>query len=108
MLQIPMPRVCVEKGLMKLSPDKNRESQIMYEILAYLTENPDAGDTMEGIVEWWLLEQTIKRETEKVKDALDELVARGFITERKGRSSLTYYRINRRKYRNTWTNTCFY
>jgi hypothetical protein len=101
MLQMSMPEVCVENGLMKLLPlpYKNFDSQIMYEILAYLAENPDAGDTMEGIVEWWLLERTIKRETEKVKDALDELVAQGFVTERKGSSSLTYYRINRRKYR---------
>ena len=85
---------------MRLSPGKNLDSQVKYQILAYLAENPDAGDTMEGIVEWWLLAQTIKRETEKVKDALDELVARGLITERKGRrSSPTYYRINRRKYK---------
>jgi hypothetical protein len=27
-----------------------------YEILEYLLRNPDAGNTIEGIVEWWLLE----------------------------------------------------
>ncbi len=75
------------------------ESQIAYEILAYLADNPDAGDTMEGIVEWWLLEQRIKRETEKVREALTELVAKGFISKREGKTSGTYYRINRRKYR---------
>jgi hypothetical protein len=84
---------------MRSSPAKILDSQVKYRILAYLAENPDAGDTMEGIVEWWLLEQTIKRETVKVKDALDELVAGGLITERKRKSSPTYYRINRRKYK---------
>src|SRR5918911_1556857 len=28
--------------------------QIAYNILAYLAENPDAQDTMEGIIGWWL------------------------------------------------------
>ncbi|MGH7889531.1 MAG: hypothetical protein ACRENF_03165, partial [Thermodesulfobacteriota bacterium] len=75
------------------------ESEIKYEILAYLSDNPDAGDTMEGIVEWWLLEQRIKREAEKVKNALSELVAKGLIIENKRKSSGAYYRVNRRKYR---------
>jgi hypothetical protein len=72
---------------------KNVESEIVYEILAYLVENPDAGDTMEGIAEWWLLEQRIKRGTDKVERALDELVAKGFILERKGENSRIHYRI---------------
>ena len=84
---------------MKLSPDKNVESQIIYEILAYLAENPDAGDTVEGIVEWWLLEQKIKRETDRVEEALAELVAKGLVLERKGENSRTYYRIDRSKYK---------
>lgn len=84
---------------MKLSPDKNVESQIIYEILAYLAENPDAGDTVEGIVEWWLLEQKIKRETDRVEEALAELVAKGLVLERKGENSRIHYRINQSKYK---------
>jgi len=74
------------------------ESEIEYEILAYLSDNPEAGDTVEGIVEWWLLEQRIKSETEKVKNALSELVAKELIIESKRKSSAPYYRVNRRKY----------
>jgi predicted transcriptional regulator len=73
------------------------KSQTAYEILAYLAEHPDAQDTLEGIMEWWLLEQEIRRETAKVKEALAELVAKGLVLERKGKGARIYYRVNRRK-----------
>jgi hypothetical protein len=43
-------------------------------------------DTLMGIVHWWMLEQNIKTETAKVKEALDRLVDEGFVVEllRKG------------------------
>ncbi len=49
-----------------------RKTQITYDILGYLAEHPGAQDTLEGIIEWWLLEQEIKRQTGKVKEALTE------------------------------------
>ncbi len=73
------------------------KSGIAYQILAYLHRNPDAQDTLEGIIEWWLLEQDIRRSVAKVEKGLAELMAGGFIVERKGRDSRVYYRINRRK-----------
>ena len=60
------------------------KSQIGNKILAYLVENPKAQDTLEGIVEWWLLEREIKFETARVREALADLVARGLILETKG------------------------
>lgn len=75
----------------------NGKSQIAYDILGYLVEHPDAQDTLEGIVEWWLLEQQIKRQTAKVRKALAELVSKRLILERQGKDSRTHYRINRRK-----------
>lgn len=71
--------------------------KITHEILAYLVEHPEAQDTLEGIVGWWLLEQEIKRQTVKVKKALAELVAKGLVLERQGKDSRTFYRINKRK-----------
>ena len=76
----------------------NDESKIGNEILAYLVDHPDARDTLEGIVEWWLLERQIKFQTARVKDALSDLVARGLILEKKGSNSQIHYRINQRKY----------
>jgi hypothetical protein len=75
----------------------NDESQIGNKILAYLIENPRAQDTLEGVVEWWLLEQEIIFETARVKNALSDLVARGFIIEKKGSNSQIHYRLNQRK-----------
>ena len=72
----------------------NDESKIGNEILAYLIDHPNARDTLEGIVEWWLLEQQIKFQTARVKDALSDLVARGLILEKKGSNSQIHYRIN--------------
>ena len=57
-------------------PIKNK-LQIGYQIMAYLVDHPNARDTLEGIVEWWLLEREIKFETARVKEALSNLVAGG-------------------------------
>ena len=68
--------------------------QTSHEILAYLAENPDAEDTLEGVVEWWLLEQRIRNRAVRVEEALAELVASGLVLERKGRDLRSHYRIN--------------
>ena len=77
----------------------NDKSQIGSEILAYLVDHPKAQDTLEGIVEWWLLERKIEFVTASVKEALSELVGKGLILEEKGPDSQIYYRINRSKYK---------
>ena len=56
-------------------------------ILAYLQANPDAQDTLEGIVEWWLLDQRIRDETDRVKEALAYLTKQGLVTARIGTDS---------------------
>ena len=74
------------------------KSQLGNKILAYLVDHPKAQDTLEGIVEWWLLEQKITYETARVQEALAELVAQKMILEKKGPDSKTHYRINQKKY----------
>lgn len=69
-----------------------------YQILAYLAEHPEAQDTVQGIMEWWLLERQIKFQTARVKEVLSELTCKGFILEEKGPDSQTRYRINQGKY----------
>lgn len=64
------------------------------EVLSYLIDNPDAQDTLEGIVEWWILQKTIESQTAKVKAVLAELAARGLILEREGSDSRLRYLIN--------------
>jgi len=69
------------------------------EILVYLTEHPDAQDTVEGIVEWWMLEREIKHWSQDVQKALAELVALDVVLERKESDGHIHYRINKRKQR---------
>ena len=63
--------------------------------MAYLARHPDAQDTIEGIAEWWLLEQRIVRAIAEVKAALAELVAKNLIVERKDKTGRSYYRLNK-------------
>ena len=75
-------------------PDKSR---IAHEILAYLMEHPDAQDTLEGVMEWWLLERNLKYEARKVNELLAELVVEGLILEKKNSNLKIRYKINPEK-----------
>jgi hypothetical protein len=70
------------------------ESQIARHLLGYLINNPDAQDTLEGIVEWWLLQMKLETRTTKVKEALADLVAKNLILECTGSDSRLRYMIN--------------
>src|SRR5437667_12585644 len=68
-----------------------------WEILAYLSEKPGAQDTLEGIVEWWLLEQRIRHLVTETKAALRELVVERLVLARHSSDGRTHYRLNRSK-----------
>ena len=70
------------------------ESEIARDLLGYLINNPEAQDTLEGIVEWWLLQMKLESRTTKVKEALADLVARKLILECAGSDSRLRYMIN--------------
>lgn len=78
---------------MRLDPSQEKREACEY-ILAYLLDNPDAGDTFDGIVEWWLLHQRVRFETRTVSQAVAELVADGLIVEQKGPDSRIIYKAN--------------
>jgi hypothetical protein len=65
--------------------------------LVYLSTHRNAQDTVEGIAEWWLLEQRIRHVITEVKKALSELVAHGLVLERGSRDGRVHYRLNPRK-----------
>jgi len=71
--------------------------EIADDILAYLAHNPDAQDTLAGIVEWWLLEQELRYRTTEVREAIADLVQQGLISERKGEDGQVYYCVNKGK-----------
>ena len=80
---------------MKYKRDETKETS--NKILAYLMDNPEAQDTLEGIVDWWLMQQEIKRNVVLVKIAVDGLIHKGFLLERHGDDMRKYYQVNREK-----------
>ncbi len=72
-----------------------QKNEIAREILAYLMDHPDAQDTVEGVVQWWLLERQMRYQVPLVKDALAELVKNGLVLEHKSKDSRVYYQANR-------------
>lgn len=70
---------------------------VTLQILAYLLDNPAAQDTLEGIVQWWLLASNIKHNIGKVKESLNRLIDQGFVIELGGKDQRTHYRLNRAK-----------
>lgn len=56
---------------------------VAHEIKEYFSQNPDAGDTAEGITDWWVARQRLKKGPELVRQALDYLVKQGELSRRK-------------------------
>jgi len=78
--------------------DKQADSQeTSHKILTYLMDNPNAQDTFEGIVDWWLLQQDIKRNVALIRKTVDELIHQGFLLERQGHGTTKYYQVNRER-----------
>ena len=70
------------------------EDAVGRKILDYLKHNPSAEDTLEGIAQWWLLEQQIRIERARVKAALKRLVERSLLLVRPGVDGRIRYRLN--------------
>jgi hypothetical protein len=66
------------------------------EVLQYLQAHPNASDTLLGITEWWLMKQRVEIAANDVQEALDQLVAHGFVIKAGSHDSASY-RLNRRR-----------
>jgi hypothetical protein len=76
---------------------KDETQETAHKILAYLMDNPNAQDTLEGILDWWLLQQDLKRNIALVRKALDDLIDKKFLLERKGNDKRKYFQVNQEK-----------
>jgi hypothetical protein len=79
--------------------DRNEESvaQVAFNILAYLARHPEAKDGLEGIAEWWILEQHIVNQTAIVRAALETLVRKGWLVAENNAGRSRTYGINPNK-----------
>lgn len=75
--------------------DQRDKSRIAQEVLNYLARHPEAQDTLEGISEWWLLEEKIKRRTSEIREVVADLVRHGLLVEYAGRDARAHYRLKR-------------
>lgn len=80
-----------------MKPNHQEQRDVCYYILSYLSDNPDAGDTFDGLVEWWLLDQKIKFETRNVSEAVAHLISEGLIVEHEEADSRIIYKVNQDK-----------
>ncbi|HXI70011.1 MAG TPA: hypothetical protein VNN22_06600 [Verrucomicrobiae bacterium] len=63
------------------------------QILDYLKQHPDAKDTLDGIMSWWLLGKEGGPTLIEVKMGLDKLVARGSVIAEHGPDGRVYYSL---------------
>lgn len=68
-------------------------------VLEYLLRNPDARDTLEGIIEWWILEREISLRTKQIREAIQILVEKGLVLKHETADSRLHYTINANRYK---------
>lgn len=72
-------------------------------ILRYLAEHPNAADTADGILQWWMLKQSISDEEKVVEQALDSLVELKLICRDEAADTHKHYRLNAERIEETRT-----
>jgi len=63
---------------------ENNDSEIVAlagEINRYLDKHPDAADSLEGIIKWWLLRERYELTRDRVEKAIERLVEDGEIEQ---------------------------
>jgi len=64
------------------------------EILDYLARQPGAQDTIEGILQWWVLDSCIRTWVPKISKTVEQLVERGFLVEKPSSDGKTFYCVS--------------
>ncbi|OLE50902.1 MAG: hypothetical protein AUG51_25715 [Acidobacteria bacterium 13_1_20CM_3_53_8] len=75
----------------------DEEQVIAYNILSYLSKHKEAQDTLEGIAQWWLLQQTVEQHLLHVKKALAMLIEQNLVLVLEGKGTEARYVINSEK-----------
>lgn len=64
------------------------------EILDYLARHPDAQDTIDGILHWWVLDSCIRKWSPTIAETVAQLVERGFLQEKPSTDGHVFYRVS--------------
>jgi hypothetical protein len=76
---------------------EGQREQIAKEILNYFLRNPAAADTFEGIVRWRITEEIARRTVASTEDAVQWLIAEGFLCEEKIAGGRTLLKLDAKK-----------
>ena len=74
--------------------ERDATQKVAVKILRYLAEHPNAADTSDGILEWWLLKQSISDEERVVERALDSLVEQKLLCKVEAADARKHYQLN--------------
>ena len=64
------------------------------EILDYLARKPNAQDTIEGILHWWVLDAYIQKWAPKIAETVAQLVEQGFLEQKRSADGNVFYRVS--------------
>lgn len=64
------------------------------EILDYLARHPDAQDTIDGILHWWVLDSCIRNWAPKIAETVAQLVDRGLLEQKQSANGHVFYRVS--------------
>jgi len=66
------------------------------EILDYLAMHPEAQDTLDGILHWWVLDACVKKWAPKIAETVAKLVEQSFLEEKPSPDGQTFYHVSLR------------
>lgn len=73
----------------------NKKTLLARQIVDYLEKNPDAGDTLAGIADWWLRRHYLEQQVEDVAGALELLVKKGILSAHHTLNGVTIFKIKK-------------
>jgi hypothetical protein len=65
------------------------------EILDYLARHPEAQDTIDGILHWWVLDSCIRQWAPKITETVNQLITGGFLEQKSSGDGNVFYRLSR-------------
>lgn len=63
--------------------DADKDREIEHAVLSYLEQRPQAADTLDGIVRWWLPQQRYSIAQARIEATLQRLVSQGLLQQRR-------------------------
>jgi hypothetical protein len=67
---------------------------IAAEIMEYLRKRPMASDSLDGIIHWWLVQQSIARNRALVEQTLEQLAKEGKVIKRASSNRKAVYSLD--------------